>query len=270
MELLVGEDPAARISHAAPMDLAEVVALVRQIALGLHAAHRAGIVHRDLKPQNVFLVRNSDGTDRVKLLDFGVSKYRDAQPVTHDNSITGTPNYMSPEQAEGSMLDVDERTDVFALGVVVWEMLAGRLAFEAPTVSGTMYQVVHIDPPPLTRLRPDLPHAIEDVLRTAMAKAKRARYPSGLMLADALADAAATPHRATSPTFRATGDHAAARHPRRSSSPARRRASCCSSTTARACARWCRPGSPARGTRSWSPAMACRAATSPVANDPTW
>jgi serine/threonine protein kinase len=191
MELLQGEDLSARIRRVAPMALGDVVAIVRQIALGLHAAHRAGIVHRDLKPQNVFLVAAAGGGDRVKLLDFGVSKYRDAQPVTHDNSITGTPNYMSPEQAEGSIVDIDERTDVFALGVVAWEMLAGRLAFDAPTVSGTLYQVVHLDPPPLHRLRPDLPPIVEDVLAAAMAKLKRARYPSGLMLAEALAQVAA-------------------------------------------------------------------------------
>jgi serine/threonine-protein kinase len=192
MELLDGEDLAARIRRAAPMALSEVVGIVHQIALGLHAAHRAGIVHRDLKPQNVFLVRRPDGSDAVKLLDFGVSKYRDARSITRDNSITGTPNYMSPEQAEGAIADVDERTDVFALGAVAWEMLAGRLAFEAPTISGTLYQVVHMEPAALTRVRPDLPPAVDGVLRAAMAKPKRARYPSGLMLADALAVAATT------------------------------------------------------------------------------
>jgi DNA-binding response OmpR family regulator/tRNA A-37 threonylcarbamoyl transferase component Bud32 len=191
MEYLEGEDLARRLSkQRMPMELDKVVRIAQQAALGLDAAHREGIVHRDLKPQNIFLCRRNGTDDFVKLLDFGVSKVRDAkQPITKDDMLTGTPSYMSPEQAEGSGTEVDHRTDIFALGVVVWEMLMGRRAFEAATISGTLFQVVFLDPMPVQGMR--LPDPINAVLRTAMAKQKTARYPSVLVFAEALAEAAA-------------------------------------------------------------------------------
>jgi DNA-binding response OmpR family regulator/tRNA A-37 threonylcarbamoyl transferase component Bud32 len=191
MEYLEGEDLARRLSkQRLPMELDQVVRITQQAALGLDAAHREGIVHRDLKPQNIFLCRRDGRDDFVKLLDFGVSKVRDAkQPITKDDMLTGTPSYMSPEQAEGSGTEVDHRTDIFALGVVTWEMLTGRRAFEAATISGTLFQVVFLDPMPVQGLR--LPDPINAVLRTAMAKQKTARYPSVLVFAEALAEAAA-------------------------------------------------------------------------------
>jgi serine/threonine protein kinase len=190
MELLEGEDLAARINQTGPMPIGDVVTIAGQIAAGLGAAHRARIVHRDLKPQNIFLSRHND-EDFVKLLDFGVSKFRDATtPITRDNTAPGTPNYMSPEQAEGLVAEVDERTDVFAFGAVIWEMLTGRRAFDAPTLSATLYQVVHIDPPQLRLLRPDLPPGVDAVLRAALSKKKKLRYPNVAMLASALAGAA--------------------------------------------------------------------------------
>src|SRR5262249_51351407 len=159
-----------RLRRSAPMPLAEVVSITHQAALGLDAAHREGVVHRDLKPQNIFLCQGNF----VKILDFGVSKVRDsAQVITRDNTIPGTPNYMSPEQAEGVMADIDERTDVFALAAVVWEMLTGRRAFDAATLSGTLYQVTRLDPVPVCRLRSDIPVRVDAVLRTAMAKHKK-------------------------------------------------------------------------------------------------
>jgi serine/threonine protein kinase len=190
MELLEGEDLARRLARSAPMALDVVVRLTQQIALGLDAAHREGVVHRDLKPQNIFLCRRPDGSDFVKLLDFGVSKVRDSSSITGDNMITGTPSYMSPEQAEGHLDDVDHRTDIFALGVVVWEMLTGRRAFEAPTIAGTLYQVVFTKLDLVHTTRPEVPSRVDVIIRTAVAKAKRSRYGSALLFAAQLADAA--------------------------------------------------------------------------------
>jgi serine/threonine-protein kinase len=156
----------------------------------LEAAHGAGIVHRDLKPQNVFLCKKLGRDDFVKIVDFGISKVKDSSSVvTRDHSLMGTPFYMSPEQADGLVQQIDSRTDIFALGAIMWEMLVGRMAFEAPTISGAMYKVVHVDPPEVHILRPDVPPAVSLVLRRAMAKQKDWRYASVTELAYDFANA---------------------------------------------------------------------------------
>ena len=275
MELLDGEDLAERIRRTAPMPLAQVVRIVQQVALGLDAAHREGVVHRDLNPKNIFLCRRLEGgvdvDDFVKILDFGVSKCREMQDITRENAVIGTPNYMSPEQADGLAVDVDERTDIFALGVLTWEMLTGQRAFDAGTTTGTLYQVQNLDPAPVAQIRPDVPELVDVVLGSAMAKPKAQRYPSVLLFSQG---SHARPR--TRIRGRVRRRYLAPRPTRptpfRSSSPtsAARRSASCLSTTARPCARSSRPGSASPVTRSPWRTTASTAPRRPRQTIPIW
>ena len=146
MEYLTGEDLAAMLAREKRLSLDTAVRIAVQVARGLSKAHGAGVVHRDLKPANIFLAEREDDDPLVKILDFGISKVIDASraesklKLTRAGTVVGTPQYMSPEQAQG--FSVDERTDVWALGLVLYEMLAGRPAYpELPT-----YEAVHHSP----------------------------------------------------------------------------------------------------------------------------
>src|SRR5262249_32176245 len=128
--------------------------------------------------------------DFVKILDFGISKVLDsASVVTRDHALVGTPYYMSPEQADGRVKEIDPRTDVFALGAIIWEMLVGRMAFEAPTLSVALYKVSFVDPPEVHLVRPDVPPGVSLALRRAMAKERTQRTASVMELAHELRSA---------------------------------------------------------------------------------
>lgn len=189
LEYLKGEALTNRIEKG-PMQLQAVRDIVNQVASGLGAAHAHGIVHRDLKPDNIFLVPTEIGgraVEQVKILDFGISKIRGSTTVnTLDATVLGTPQYMSPEQALGENAKSDARTDVYALGVIVYEMLAGRPSFNGDSVLRIMYQVVHEAPPDLAGFRPDLPPATLDAVRRAMSKKQEDRFNSALEFAAAL------------------------------------------------------------------------------------
>jgi eukaryotic-like serine/threonine-protein kinase len=190
LELLLGESLDARMRRG-PIPPEQVVRIAGQIAGALAAAHRAGVVHRDLKPQNVYLVPREDevGGERVKVLDFGISKIRGSQTVkTNDSTILGTPQYMAPEQATGNHGAVDERTDVFALGAMVYEMLAGRPAFTGQNIPEVVYKVVYEAPAPLAPLAPPgaTPRMIQAVER-ALAKKQEERFPDVAVFIEQLA-----------------------------------------------------------------------------------
>jgi serine/threonine-protein kinase len=190
MELLEGEDLAARLRARGALSVDEVKRIFDQVVSALDAAHRAQIVHRDLKPPNIFLCRRAGHHDHVKVLDFGVSKVLDSSSVvTLDHALIGTPFYMSPEQADGRVKEIDARTDVFALGAIVWEMLTGRMAFAAPTLTVALYKVCLVDPPDVHLFRNDVPPALSLVLRRALAKARHQRTPSVGQMAAELAAA---------------------------------------------------------------------------------
>jgi serine/threonine-protein kinase len=187
MELLDGEDLAARLAARGPLGLEAMEHIVAQLASALDAAHRAHVVHRDLKPQNIYLCRRDGRDDYVKVLDFGISKVLDsASVVTRDHALIGTPFYMSPEQAEGHITEIDARTDVFALGAIIWETLTGRMAFGAPSFSVALYKVCFVDPPEVHLLRADVPAAVSMVLRRALAKERSLRTPSVMEVATEL------------------------------------------------------------------------------------
>jgi serine/threonine-protein kinase len=177
LEYLDGESLAARLA-AGPLDLATVDEVIRQLAMGLDAAHRAGVVHRDLKPANVFLCRRDDGSLLVKILDFGVSKVRDnATAITREIAILGTPDYMSPEQAVGLADAVDERSDVFSLGGILYAAVTGRAPFEASSVPAQLRRICDEEPVPVDELRPDAPPGVAAVIAIALAKRPEDRYP---------------------------------------------------------------------------------------------
>ncbi len=142
---------------------------MRQIGSALNAAHSAGIVHRDMKPDNIFLTPTDSGgvvSDHVKVLDFGISKIKNSKTVqTQEATMLGTPQYMAPEQASGKNSEIDQRTDVFALGAIVYEMLSGRAAFEGDNLAMVVFKVVFEEPTPLAELVPGLPANVINAAR---------------------------------------------------------------------------------------------------------
>ncbi len=179
LEYLEGETLAQRL-RAGPIALDHALSIMREVGSALAAAHRIGVVHRDLKPQNIFLVRTEmDGRmiEVAKVLDFGISKMRSSQTVkTLDNSLLGTPQYMSPEQAIGQHTKVDERTDVFALGSILYEMLCGHPAFSGASIPEVVFKVVYEQPLPIADEAPLLPRKVTVAIETAMAKTASERY----------------------------------------------------------------------------------------------
>ncbi|WP_309897201.1 serine/threonine-protein kinase [Archangium sp.] len=178
MEYLRGESLEARLDRG-PLPLAEAFAILRQIGSALQAAHRAGVVHRDLKPANVFLLPSDTG-ERVKLLDFGISKILDSQTMqTQEAVLMGTPQYMAPEQALGKNSEIDARTDLFALGCIVYEMLSGAPPFagEGSSIVQVIFRIVHTQPEPLASRCPDAPAHVIAAVERALSKDPKDRYP---------------------------------------------------------------------------------------------
>jgi len=179
MEYLEGEDLYHRLRRMGRLPIETVVRVVRQTASALSAAHDQGIVHRDLKPGNIFLLQVPGEPDFVKVLDFGISKMMAAQTrLTNQRSTLGTPIYMSPEQATGQVDKVDHHVDQWALACIAWEMLLGRPPFVAEDTTALLFQIIKMDPHPLTASVPDLPEAVEQELRRALCKRPEERFAS--------------------------------------------------------------------------------------------
>lgn len=182
LELLEGESLGDFLHRRGALAADEAVKLVCQIAEGLSAAHRAGVVHRDLKPDNIML---TDGLEqRVKLLDFGICKVK-GRPLTLHQVILGTPDYMSPEQAQGRS-EITPAADQFALGALAFEMLSGHVPFDAEDPMQILYRVVHEPAPDLTDLAPWIPVEVDRVIRKALSKRPEDRFSSVLEFANAL------------------------------------------------------------------------------------
>jgi len=193
MELLRGEDLRTRLEREGRLPLAEVIHIAGQVAKALHGAHEAGIVHRDLKPDNIFLCERDDDPMFVKIVDFGISKVsrREAQAdtLTHQGVVLGTAFYMSPEQAQ-ALRDIDGRTDLYSLGAIMYEALAGR-----PPHTGTAYEAVLIntctrDAPDIRDFAPDVPEPIAQLLGRCLARDRSQRIRSAHDFYDALCQAA--------------------------------------------------------------------------------
>ncbi len=180
MEMLDGPSLATVIREAAPLEPARVIATAKKLCDGLGAEHAAGIVHRDLKPDNVHLVPRGAEEEFVKVLDFGIAKMGSAAEtkLTVAGQVFGTPHYMSPEQCAG--YDVDARTDVYALGVMLYEMACGRLPFDADNLMGLLTKHVYEQPiaPRDLGLSVEIPAGLEAIILRCLAKQPAARYAS--------------------------------------------------------------------------------------------
>jgi serine/threonine-protein kinase len=189
MELLDGETLDHLLQRSGPLDPGILSDLIHQACEGVQAAHEAGIIHRDLKPENMMIVTR-DGAPFVKILDFGISKF-DAErtgsmKLTTEGLVMGTPYYMSPEQVLGSST-IDARTDIYALGVILYECATGVRPFDAQTVQHLAVLIHEGKPVPLETRRSALPEAFYDVVKRAMAKDREQRFESARALAMALA-----------------------------------------------------------------------------------
>jgi eukaryotic-like serine/threonine-protein kinase len=176
MELLRGKELGDELTSRGKLPVREAVGYVLQACAGMAEAHRAGIVHRDLKPSNLFLC-DGDGTRTVKVLDFGISKLLDDvhMSMTTTASAFGTPLYMSPEQVR-SVKHVDARSDIWSLGVVLYELLAGKSPFERATATAVLAAIV-VDPvPPLNEVRPDVPAPLSAAVTRALEKNAAQRF----------------------------------------------------------------------------------------------
>ncbi|MBN1656223.1 MAG: serine/threonine protein kinase [Deltaproteobacteria bacterium] len=189
MEYLEGHSLGSEIRQA-PMPVARVVEIVVQVLSGLTAVHDAGIVHKDLKPDNIFLVKQSDGY-YPKILDFGVSKGIDpisgpsSAVTTHQGALSGTPQYMSPEQARG-IRDIDPRSDIYSLGVIMYEALTGKVPYYAEHVGDLIVLVVTGSTPRVIDKCPDIDPALSDFVSKAMARERSERFASSRQMLESL------------------------------------------------------------------------------------
>ena len=214
-EFVEGENLRQRMAHG-QLTVTEILAITAQIAAALQAAHQANIIHRDIKPDNVMIRR--DGI--VKVLDFGLAKlveqaqhddgtavHNQQSSLTQHGAILGTVAYMSPEQARGKV--VDARTDLFSLGVVLYELLAGRQPFTGETVNHTIIAILEKEPPPLALTGRTVPAELERILKQMLAKPLDARYPNAAALLSDLKWLAKQLDREEDQLFATPGMHAA-------------------------------------------------------------
>lgn len=185
LERLRGEDLYSVAAREGGLSPSRVVRYALETCAGLAAAHARGIVHRDLKPENLFLAIEADGSECLKVLDFGIARSPGRRPLTLDRAGVGSPGYMSPEQVEGSDA-VDGRSDIWALGVVMYELLAHRAAFVGDTPQSLCLQILTAPVVPLNDLRSDLPPALVYVVERCMERDPELRFGNVAELAEAL------------------------------------------------------------------------------------
>jgi serine/threonine-protein kinase len=183
MERLHGQDLHEYLASGDRMSPRQAAAMMMRVADAIHYANKRGLVHRDIKPSNIFLSRDL----KPKLLDFGTALAPVAEPAPKGTrQLVGTPNYMSPEQARGEALDA--RSDIFSVGTILYELLAGRRAFDGRTVDETLDRVMDAVPKSVERIRPDTPPALAQIVRKAMSPSPADRYQKASELRNALAE----------------------------------------------------------------------------------
>jgi serine/threonine-protein kinase len=191
MEFMDGDSLSTRIQARGQLTARQTYPVVRQILEALAAAHGAGIIHRDLKPDNVFLLKTRSGqADYVKLLDFGISKFSTLSgesgfSMTRTGSVMGTPYYMSPEQAKGAK-GMDHRADLYAVGVILYECVTGRVPFSADTFNELLFKIVLETPQPIPEIIPDSDPEFNKIIQHAMAREPGLRYQTAREFQQAL------------------------------------------------------------------------------------
>jgi serine/threonine protein kinase len=194
MELLRGEELTRRIGAQTDLGFEETVEIIAGVLRGLQAIHEAGIVHRDVKPENIYLERDQDGLF-PKILDFGIAKSIDRRGnrrsvlTTKEGIVVGTPEYMSPEQARGQR-DLDARADVWSVGVLLFELLTGKLPFDEPSEAEVIIKIVTTDAPKAAVIRPGVPASLSDVADKALRRDRALRFQSAAEMNQALQEAA--------------------------------------------------------------------------------
>jgi len=190
MEFLEGQTLGERIVKQGRIPPRDVIPIMDQLLLGLEAAHKAEIIHRDLKPANIFLsAGRGPRADFVKILDFGVSKFNvlnnEEMSMTRTGAVVGTPYYMSPEQAKGAR-NIDQRADIYSVGVILYEAITGQVPFNAETFNELIFKIALESPPPPEQFVPNLDPAFSGIMKRAMAREVDARFQSAGELRDAL------------------------------------------------------------------------------------
>jgi serine/threonine-protein kinase len=181
MELVEGVPLDRLVAGPGKLAAPRAAAIAAQVADALAYAHERGVVHRDIKPANIMV----EADDHVKVTDFGIAKIADsAEHPTVTGSLLGTPSYMSPEQARGGA--IDGRSDLFSLGCVLYELVSGRKAFQADSITGLLFKILTEEPPPLRELDPTVPEGIQRIVAKALSKTPEARYQSGREMAEDL------------------------------------------------------------------------------------
>jgi eukaryotic-like serine/threonine-protein kinase len=185
MEFLRGFSLRERINEKKQFEYKETFLILRQICAAIQMAHSKGIIHRDLKPDNIFIIITEDNNEHVKVLDFGIAKLKNytsdaGRSLTQEGMIIGTPFYMSPEQWRSEELDA--RSDIYSLGIILYEMLTGRVPFFASTPMAVGIIQSTESPKPLRALRPDIPRRVEEVVLRALAKKREDRQESAIKL----------------------------------------------------------------------------------------
>ena len=190
MEMLKGIEFGDLIANDGPLPVDRAVRIVRQACGALAAAHHKGIVHRDMKPENIFLTERTGNAEFVKVLDFGISKVRPdigqmRTTATRTGVAMGTPHYMSPEQAQG-LRDTDHRTDIYALGVILYEALCKTVPFAGDSIALVLAQILKDEPGPMRTHRPELPAELDSIVMRTLAKDPNERFQTAAQLSDAL------------------------------------------------------------------------------------
>ncbi len=186
MEYIGGQSLQQKIDRCGPLETAEILRIGMQIAAGLAAAHKQGLVHRDIKPSNILL---ENGVERVSITDFGLARAVDDVTITQAGHVAGTPEYMSPEQAKGERLD--ERSDLFSLGSVLYTMCTGRPAFRAESTVAVMRRLCDDKPRPIGEVNPAVPYVLVEIIDKLMAKRPGDRFQSAMEVCELLSSALA-------------------------------------------------------------------------------
>lgn len=188
MELIDGISLQKILEKETTLSASRAINLMKQVCLAVDAAHKKSIIHRDLKPDNILIINAGTDLESVKVIDFSIAKITQSTVdpnITVDGLAVGTPQYISPEQAQGDK-DLNHRADIYSLGCILYQMLTGKVPFQGKTTAMTLMQHIQMPPKPLREINPEIPVALEQVVLKALAKNPSARHQSAALLANDL------------------------------------------------------------------------------------